>query len=237
MKVIIVGATSGIGRALAIRMSNAGYTIGITGRREELLDSLAAELSGECFKSVFDVADMHAAETAFNKLLADMGSVDIVVYNAGVGSLDLELPLAKDLHTIAVNVTGFTVVVNSAFQYFRNRRKGHIVGISSVAALRGGKAAAYHASKAYMSSYLEGLALVSAAQNLHLSVTDVRPGFVDTAMIQAADLFWVAPVDKAAAQIFTAIEQKRRCVYVTKRWRMLAILLPLLPFSLLRRIV
>lgn len=237
MKVIIIGATSGIGRALAKVMSASGCEVGITGRRLELLDSLERELSGRCYKSQFDLIKVEETTEAFHALITEMGDVDAVVINSGYGSTDLSFPLEDDLRTISVNVTGFTTVANLAYHYFKQKGSGHIIGMSSVAAVRGGPLAAYNASKAYVSSYLEGLACRKESRNGDICITDVRPGFVDTAMAKGDGLFWVAPPEKAANQIYLAIERKQRIVYITKRWRLLAYLIKAVPFSVYKNVL
>ena len=236
MKAIIIGATSGIGRELAKQMSAAGYIVGITGRRTQLLDSLAAELTTDCYKANMDLTNVSESVKALEDLFSQMGDVDIIVINAGTGSVNPQFPLAEELETIAVNVTGFTAMANAAYHYFTNKNGGHIVGISSISALRGGPAATYNASKAYVSNYLEGLSCRASAQNVDILVTDIRPGFVDTKMAKGDRLFWKAPVEKAAKQIFYAIKQKRRVVYITKRWRLIALLLSCLPFRIYRKL-
>jgi len=101
---------------------------------------------------------------------------------------------------------------------------------SSIAAIRGGgDAPAYNASKAFVSNYLEGLRQMAAKMKLPLTVTDIKPGFVDTVMAQGEGLFWVAPAEKAAKQILEAVEKKKDHAYVTKRWRLVAWVLKLLP--------
>ena len=232
MNVIIIGATSGIGRELAKQMSAKGVIVGITGRRAERLDSLEAELPSPCYKSTMDLAAIDDARLQFDQLLDKMEDVDIVVINAGIGYLDERFRLDNELATVDVNVRGFTAIANRAFHYFTERGTGHIVGLSSVAAIKGGRAAAYNASKAYVSSYLEGLSCQAHYRHLPISITDIRPGFVDTAMAQGEGIFWKAPVEKAAQQIIQGIEKKRRLLYVTKRWRIIGWLLSVLPFSI-----
>ncbi len=95
----------------------------------------------------------------------------------------------------------------------------------------------YNASKAYVSSYLEGLACRKECRSGAITVTDVRPGFVDTPMAQGEGLFWVASPEKAAKQIYAAIRKKKRIVYITKRWRLIAAIIKLLPFCLYKRII
>jgi short-subunit dehydrogenase len=135
VKAIIIGATSGIGRELAKQMSAHDYTVGITGRRTQLLDSLEQEMASTCFTSTMDLTNIPDSVSAFKALLDRMGDVDIVVINSGTGSINPEFPLSEELDTIAVNVTGFTAIANVAYHYFIKRKAGHIIGISSIAAL------------------------------------------------------------------------------------------------------
>ena len=165
-----------------------------------------------------------------------MDGVDVVVISAGYGAVNKHHPLAEEQATIAVNVMGFSAIANSAYHYFAENGGGHIVGISSIAGLRGGVFPAYSASKAYISNYLEGLACRSYSEKNHIVVTDIRPGFVDTAMLKSDTYFWRASVDKAAQQIFIAIKNKRRVAYITTRWWIIRVLLALLPFKLYRKI-
>ena len=150
---------------------------------------------------------------------------------------DTTLEWAKEKETIDVNVSGFAAMANVSFEYFRGRGGGQLAGISSIAAIRGGgEAPAYNASKAFVSNYLEGLRQKACKMKLSLTVTDIQPGFVDTPMARGEGLFWVAPPKKAAKQIFDAIKNKRNHAYVTKRWRLIAWLLKLLPDRLYSRL-
>jgi short-subunit dehydrogenase len=237
MKAIIIGATSGIGRELAKQMSAEGYIVGITGRRTALLNSLEAELANKCFKSTMDLTNIPESVKELERLLSQMGDVNIVVINSGTGSINPKLPLSDELETVAVNVAGFTAMANIAYHYFSNKNEGHIVGISSIAAIRGGPFAAYNASKAYVSNYLEGLSCRSQSQGKNIFISDIRPGFVDTDMAKGNGMFWKAPVEKAAKQIFNAIRRKRRVAYITKRWQLIWLLLACLPHRLYRSIV
>ncbi len=104
------------------------------------------------------------------------------------------------------------------------------MGISSLAALRGNSLApAYNASKAFVSTYLQGLRYKVARLGLPITITDIQPGFVDTAMAQSPSLFWVASPEKAAGQIYEAIRRKRKQATITKRWRLFAWFLKLAP--------
>ena len=235
-KVIIVGASSGIGKELAKIFSRRGCVVGITARRGELLEEVARELPAKSFARCMDVANPEAAVGIFEELVKEMGGVNVVVISAGVGFINHELEWKKEKDTIDVNVAGFAAIAASAMKHFFKQGAGQLVGISSLAALRGGAdGPAYGASKAFVSNYLEALRLKARGMKLPITVTDIRPGFVDTAMAQGEGLFWVASPEKAALQIFTAIEKKKKLAYVTRRWGFVAWLLKFAPDCLLAR--
>ena len=222
-KAIIIGASSGIGRALARVLAASGYSIGLVARRTNLLLELGAELPTPEFVKAIDVSTPAEAMPLLRELIAEMDGVELFVVSAGTGFINRELRWEREQETIDVNVSGFAAVVNVAVEHLQARGSGHIVGISSLAALRGnGDAPSYNASKAFMSSYLQGLRHKFSKLRLPIVVTDVQPGFVNTAMAKGEGLFWVASPEEAAAQIYTAIRKRKRQVYVTKRWRIVA---------------
>lgn len=236
-KVIIVGASSGIGKELAKIFSGHDYIVGITARRFELLSEAAKELSGSSVVKRMDVRNIDEAVSVLEELIKEMGGVDIIVISAGIGFLNPELMWKKEKDTIDVNVTGFAAIANAAMKQFLKQGKGHLVGISSIAALRGDSSApAYSASKAFMSNYLEALRLRAFKMRLPIIVTDIQPGFVNTAMAQGDGLFWVASPKKAAQQIFNAVKRKRKHAYITRRWRFVAWIYKIMPDWLLAKI-
>jgi short-subunit dehydrogenase len=233
---IIVGASSGIGAALARELDGRGYTLGLIARREELLEGLRRELRGRSFVKRVDVSVPEVAMSQLRELIAEMGDVELYVINAGVGFPNPDLQWEPEATTIQVNVVGFAAMANVALAALKARGSGHIVGISSIAALRGGRhAPAYNASKAFVSNYLEGLRHYCRHRKLPIAVTDIQPGFVDTAMAKSPNLFWVAPVQKAARQIDRAIVRRRAHAYITRRWRLLAWVMKGLPRALYER--
>ena len=228
-KAIVIGATSGIGKELAKILSLNNYVVGMAGRRTELLSNLQREISGSYIKRI-DVAKSEEAITLLKELIQEMGGMDLIVISSGVGFINPELVWKQEKETIDVNISGFAAIANAAFKYFSNQGSGHIVGISSVAAIRGsGEAPAYNASKAFVSNYLEGLRQKARKSGIAITVTEIQPGFIDTAMAKGEGLFWVSPPGKAARQIFKAINSKKKHAYITKRWRLIALLLKIIP--------
>jgi short-subunit dehydrogenase len=222
-KAVILGASSGIGRALAKILAADGYALGLAARRLALLVELQQEIGGQAWVKQIDVADAREAMAQFADLIREMGGVDLIVISAGTGFINPDLDWDKEHETIAVNVAGFSAIANIAIHHFLKKGAGHLVNISSIAALRGSSSApAYNASKAFESVYLQGLQQKIARLRLPIAVTDIQPGFVDTAMAQGEGLFWVASPEEAARQIHQAIKKKKSHAYITKRWRLIA---------------
>jgi short-subunit dehydrogenase len=229
-KAIVIGASSGIGRQLAKILSQDGYSVGVMARRKHLLEELRKEIQSEILIREIDVVDAEAAMATFSKFINDMGEIDLVVISAGTGEVNDDLDWHVENETIMTNVIGFSALANVAIHHFIGKGSGHLVGISSIAALRGGRESpAYNASKAFESNYMEGLRQKLKKLQLPITVTDVKPGFVNTAMAKGEGIFWAAPVDKAAKQIYDAIKRKASHVYITRRWRLIAWLLKAMP--------
>jgi short-subunit dehydrogenase len=235
-RVIIIGATSGIGRALSGLYAEAGWTTALTGRRTGLLEELKETLPSGTVVQEMDVRNCALAIKQLESLVIALGSVDLVIISAGTGHTDPELPWENEQDTIATNVEGFAAIALAAFKVFERQGYGHLAAISSIAALRGGGAPAYNASKAFVSSYLQSLRYLAFKTGKPIHVTDICPGFVDTAMARGEGLFWVATPETAARQIFKALERKQSHLYVTRRWRLVAWLLRMLPDPLYRRL-
>ena len=229
-KAIIIGATSGIGRQLAIILAQNNYKAGITGRREELLQELKELHPDNFIVSAFDVTNTAKIREYLNSLVEELGGLDLLILSSGTGKINPELDPGIEKYTNEVNIAGFTAVADWAFSFFTKQAFGHFAAITSIAAIRGSRfAPAYNASKAYQVNYLEGLRQKATQLKRPIYITDIRPGFVDTAMVAGDNLFWVAPVEKASTQIFRAIENKRSVVYITRRWRLVAFVLRMLP--------
>jgi short-subunit dehydrogenase len=228
-KAIIVGATSGIGKALAEILLRENYMVGVTGRREALLATLQESDSSRVFIKKMDVQDVSAIELICDELVNQMGGLDVLIISAGIGEENKALNFDIENNVIKTNIQGFTCVADWAMRYFKNQGYGHLLNISSIAGIIGnGSAPSYNATKAYQINYLEGLRLNAKEYGSGIIVTDFRPGFVNTAMAKGKGLFWVSAVQKAADQIFEAIKRKKKVVYVTKRWKLIGILLKII---------
>jgi len=235
-KAIIIGATSGIGKSLAELLIREGYEVGITGRREELFQSIKTQETSRIVCKKMDVQDLSTLEPISIELVSQMGGLDLLIISAGIGEENKNLNFDVENGVIKTNIQGFTCIADWAVRYFKEQGYGHLVNISSIAGIRGnGIAPSYNATKAYQINYLEGLRINVKEYSSSITITDIRPGFVDTAMAKGEGLFWVAPVQKAAEQIFEAIKQKKKVVYITKRWRLIALFLKIIPFSILKR--
>ncbi len=234
-KAIIIGAGSGIGKALARELVQNKYRVGITGRREAHLLELQKEQPEQIQIAAFDTTEPNAIEQ-LEALEKRLGGIDLFIISAGIGHLNLDYDYSLENETNQLNVVAFTRLVNWSMRYFEKQGWGHLVNISSVASRRGGRQApAYSASKAYQSIYLEGMAQKVAYDKLPIYTTDVRPGFVKTAMAKADKMFWVSSKEKAARQIFQSIQRKKRIVYISRRWVIIAWILERIPWFIYKR--
>ena len=235
-KVIIIGATSGIGRELANIYAKKGYFVGITGRRNELLLSLQNKFPKNIVTECFDVTGKENIPH-LQSLIQKLDGLDILIYNSGYGDVSKELDWDIEKHTTDVNVNGFLEIICYAFNYLVNQGHGQLACTSSIASIRGNShAPAYSASKAFESNYMEGLYYKAKRMKKDVAVTDIQPGFVDTGLAKGDGRFWVMPVKKVAIQMFNAIEKIRKRAYVTKRWWIIAQLLKWMPGFLFKRI-
>jgi len=234
-KVIIIGATSGIGNELAKIFANSDYQVGITGRRKTNLEKLKESNPEKYWISAFDCTAENNSKK-LTELTNEMGGLDLLILSSGRGDLNETLNFEIENRTNQLNVIAFTEIVDWAFNYFTNQDKGHLVAISSIAGIRGSRIApAYNASKAFQINYLEGLRQKAKKTGKSIYVTDIRPGFVDTDMAKGEGQFWVANKEKAGKQIFEIIRRKKTIGYVTKRWKIIAIILSIIPQWIYKR--
>lgn len=230
-KVVIIGASSGIGYEAARILSKRGCILGLAARRLDRLEEIKKELGTETHVKKLDISETGEAIKRVEELVAEMGGADSFIIGAGVGLSNKNFEWEIEKKVIDINVTGFAAMVNVAFNYLASHGGGRIAGISSVAAVQGnGPYPAYNATKAFVSNYLEGLHYRSKMNKFGITVTDVMPGFVDTPMTKGQKgMFWVSTPERAAGQIIAAMEAGKSRVYVTKRWRFVASIMRHMP--------
>ena len=181
--ILITGASSGIGRTLAFEFSRRGYALGLCARRLELLESLRDELERETQVAIakLDVADLERVPEVLHKLADQLGGVQIVIANAGVGerSYPGEGTFHLDSKVIETNLLGAMATIDAGTEILKKEGGGQIVGISSVAGFRGlSTTPAYSASKAALSTYMEGIR--NNLKQHKIAVTVLNLGFIDT---------------------------------------------------------
>ena len=219
-KAIVIGASSGIGRELAKILVQNEYQVGITGRRENLLEELCSEKPESYFVQSFDLQDTASVATNLDALYERMGELDLVIISAGLSCSNTDFDYYAESETLSVNVLAFTLICNWALRIFREQKRGHLVGITSVAGARGWRiSSAYSASKAFQINYLEGLRNYVAFLKIPVTITNIISGYVDTRMKGNDYVLWVAPPEVAARQIFRSIQKKKKIAYTYRRWR------------------
>ena len=229
-KAIVFGATSGIGRELAKLLVKDGYRVLITGRRIELLQSLQEENPDQYHIRQHDITHTKDTQQLFQEIPSYFDHTDLIIHNSGIGENNFNLEWEKDLPTMETNVIGATMIYQLSYNYFKKQGFGHLVSITSIASLIGNRhIPAYHASKAYQSNYMESLWMKARrTKKAKITVTNILPGYVDTDIIDGPT-FWMAPLDKGVKQIYTAIKKKKRKAYITKRWRLVALMMKIVP--------
>lgn len=235
-KAIIIGGTSGIGRCLAEKLIDNGWTVGITGRRTELLNEIKENFTNHILIQEHDITEISNSDEKMESLFSKLKKVDLVVVSSGVSELNQELDWETENKVIETNVNGIAKVYEFMFSKFKKQGYGHLVGISSIASLRGNRhCPSYSASKAFQANYLEALRCIAKNEKLDIKITDIQPGFVDTPMAKGEGLFWVASVEKASNQIYSAILKQKRKVYVSKRWRLIVWIMKIIPSWVLEK--
>ncbi len=236
---IVFGATSGIGKSVTRILIKEGYKVAITGRRLEKLEELKKEFPDQILVKQNDIQQIEDVEKVFNEIVLEFKTIDLVIQSSGVGFVNPKLDWDKEQQTILTNVLGVTKLYVLAYKLFKEQQFGHLVGISSIASIRGSRAAPdYFASKAYQKSYLEGLYIkTKSIKSKKVFITDIRPGFVDTPMALGDQLFWMVPLEKAAIQIYSAIKKKKRVAYISKRWQLIAWVLKIAPAWILKKVM
>lgn len=237
-RIVIVGATSGMGLEVARLALRAGWRVGAAGRRTDRLEALRAEAPEQVEIRQMDVTDPAAPEQLAT-LIERLGGMDIYLHSSGIGFRNEALDPAIELATARTNAEGFIRMVTAAYTYFRSHGGGQIAVISSIAGTKGlGAAPAYSATKRLQNTYIDALAQLARMQRARIRFTDIRPGFVDTPLLAADGGYpMLMPADKVARRIFRAIVRGRRRMVIDGRFAVLVFLWKLIPAWLWERLV
>lgn len=234
-KAIIIGGTTGIGSALTKVLVQHNYHVLVTGIEQDIISNIREAGSQNLEAHFLDCITDRASEKV-EELVKQMGGLDLLVFCAGIGHLNKDLGFKVENRANQVNVLAFTEVVDWGYRYFDQQGFGHIVGITSVAGLFGfWRAPAYHAAKAYQMNYMAGLRQKAIRAKKPIFITDIRPGFVDTAMAEGKEGIWKISAEKAGQQIFQNIKRKSDIGYTARRWVAVAKIINILPNWLLKR--
>ena len=221
-KVIIIGATSGIGREVALIYIAQGWKVGVAGRREAELESLRAKYPEQVYAQALDVTHEDAPEK-LQALIEQVGGMDVFLLSSGIGKQNPTLETGLELTTAATNVEGFIRMTNAAYHYFEQQGHGHLAVISSIAGTKGlGAAPAYSATKGFQNIYMDALDQLARMKKLNIRFTDIRPGFVATPLLNNQKnypMLMEAPI--VALDIVSAIEKKKRVAIIDWKFRLL----------------
>lgn len=239
-KIIIIGASSGIGARIASDYARAGWRVGIAARREDRLKEIKSLYPDRIEYLTIDVTS-DDADKRFYSLIELIDGMDVLLYAAGTGYVDTDLDAVLTNITLQTNVAGFARITNAAYRYFRDTADttpGQIAAITSVAGTKGiGIAAAYSASKRFGRTYLDALEQLAYTEHVNVRFTDIRPGFVRTPLLDPSKSYpMIMSVDYVAPRIERAIARRRRVAVIDSRWRIAVALWHAIPRILWRRI-
>ena len=223
-RAIVIGASSGIGREVARLLISEGWTVGVAARREAMLQDLGAAAT-----ACIDVTAEEATRR-LRQLIADVGGMDLFFYASGIGHQNRQLREDIEISTMQTNGLGFTRMIGEAYRYFAERQEqdgtkewGHIAAITSIAGTKGlGPAPAYSATKSMQNVYLQALEQQAHQRGLRIRFTDIRPGFVDTALLKGDFHYPMMLQPKnVAREIVSAIKAHNHIRVIDWRYRLL----------------
>lgn len=231
-RAVVIGASSGIGKEVAKLLIKDGWTVGVAARRVDMLKELSATATEQ-----IDVTKEDATER-LQTLIGQVGGMDLFFYASGIGKQNRELEEDIELATMQTNGLGFTRMIGEAYRYFAKQGWGHIAAITSIAGTKGlGPAPSYSATKAMQNVYLQALEQQAKSRGLKIHFTDIRPGFVDTALL-SGDFHYpmMLKPEKVAKEIITAINRHQHIRVIDWKYRFLTALWRRIPKCLWRHI-
>lgn len=233
-KIVIMGATSGIGLRVAERLAQMGWLVGVAGRKEEALADLKNRFPGNVITARIDVTRAGAPKELL-KLIGEMGGMDVYFHIAGIGYENNSLNLRDELATMETNVVGFTRMMVTAYRYFRDTgTSGQIAAITSVAGTNGiGRLASYSSSKRFQQTYMRALNQLATIDGVDVRFTDIRPGWIRTPLLDPMEEYpMTMRLPYAVPKVLKALRSRKRVAVIDWRWNLLVGLWRLIPNAL-----
>ena len=230
-RIIIVGASSGIGKQVALNYIADGWRVGIAARREDPLKELKSKSPDKVEYEVIDIT-ADDAHHRLHSLIGKVGGMDVYFHCSGIGHQNTKIDIEVEVETVRTNALGFTRMVDTAFNYFKdNHLKGQIAVVSSIAGTKGlGVSPSYSATKRYNYIYLDCLEQLARMQKADISFTDIRPGFVTTALLDDGQKYPMQmTVEYAARKIVNAVNKRRRIAIIDWKYSILVFFWRLIP--------
>lgn len=226
-----------MGMEVAKLLLDEGCQLGVAARREDRLLALKQLAPDRVVTATIDVTDEDAPHR-LRSLIDEMGGMDLFFYSSGIGKQNRTLEPDIELNTFNTNAMGFARMIGEAYRYFAERGEGHIAAITSIAGTKGlGPAPSYSATKAMQNVYLQALEQQSNARGLKIRFTDIRPGFVDTALLSGDFRYpMMLRPEKVARQIVRALKSKRHIQVIDWRYSLLTACWRRLPRPLWRHL-
>jgi short-subunit dehydrogenase len=245
-RILITGASSGLGEGMAREFAKQGKYLALCARRIERLEALKIELESaypacKIWIKTLDVCDAGAVKRVFNAFHAEMGGVERIIINSGIGRGGAigRGEMAGNIETLNTNLMAFLYQAESAMEIFYAQKHGHLVGISSVSAMRGlpKHMAVYAASKAGVTHIMGGLRLENL--NKPYAFTTLHPGFIETEMTKGgATKPFIISLEKAAPMLVSAIEREVSEAFVpTWPWAVLGRLMKYMPDRIVKKLI
>ena len=229
-KAVVVGASSGIGRDVAVLLKKRGWQVAVAARRTGLLADFD-------IKAAIDVTKADAGQKLLN-LVEQKGGMELYFHASGIGHQNRALDEDIEMQTLETNAVGFSRMVGTAFRYMATHDGGHIAVISSIAGTKGlGPAPAYSATKALQSTYIQALEQLANARKLKIRFTDIRPGFVATDLLNDGNHYpMLLDKTRVARDIVSSLDKKRHVRVIDAKWRTITWLWRRIPRFVWRRL-
>lgn len=235
-RIVIIGATSGIGQDVAKDFVKQGWKVGIAGRRLAALEELRSLSPEQIEIQQLDITEEDAPQK-LQSLIDKLGGMDLFLQSSGIGNQNMLLNPEIEINTARTNVEGFIRMITAAFNYFKQQGEGHLAVISSIAGTKGlGAAPAYSATKRFQNTYIDALDQLSRIEKLNIYFTDIRPGFVATALLKDRNYPLLMKSDYVAKHIVRALNHKKRVAIINWKYAVIVFFWQMIPRWLWERL-